>query len=660
VDSAMVSQPSMPPPGGAPGAAGAPRSNRLNFLEQLELKYSGAAVHFDSDSQESNSVSNPSPATRKRHRQGDKNAWYDLDDGFIDDSDLVERERVYTARSSTQTKHDGFFVNTGDLKVTDQVDQYSGDSPSKRKRRLPSTTTVQLTGRKRSRKRGKKTAAMHTKDPQALHPTESAPPAPPLPPAAAAASVEQPQQVEAAAVPAPLRSSSDSGDSAVSGHGPSGEPTAAQVTAKSKRPSPSWDRTPEMQAALDALRAAASSFIDASKSLSKGAIAKQQFPAELDEPLHRADARIRALWSETMTGTAWGNDHYLDALGSILPFSKNKLKLQLSRLDKSHKLRECRTTEETSLVTLQTMVKARCEETTWETTWSKWRTEMEKHQSATASISATPPDPNEAQAGDHQLRKAPREPGFAWTPDLRKALFQLFQAHDQRVSAENAYRKALKAAAPHTPAEETDPVKTKDLRSDLFRTTEAMWPLGSMPRKRLIGKLNAEKKAAAASTPAGGTSAASSTSTAPHRAPPSSLLPLPVSTIATPSPAHDASAHTGQSSGSPRKSSASTPAPAARAEKTAADMTPLERQSHGVDIAPPMRPQNLSGHAGFAGNATTPRQQEQQATQGALEEAMSTQLGTTPPAPKKGLAFAHFDVTIKHLRVGEKIQLKDF
>jgi hypothetical protein len=50
-------------------------------------------------------------------RAGFKNEDYDLDDGFVDDSELLEVFEKQEEANTTVTKYNGFFVNSGDLEV---------------------------------------------------------------------------------------------------------------------------------------------------------------------------------------------------------------------------------------------------------------------------------------------------------------------------------------------------------------------------------------------------------------------------------------------------------------------------------------------------------------------------------------------------------------
>jgi hypothetical protein len=64
--------------------------------------------------------------------------YYDLDDPFIDDSELMEVFERQEEAEATVTKYHGFFVNHGDLEVSMSVvrdDSLGGKEPKKRQRK---------------------------------------------------------------------------------------------------------------------------------------------------------------------------------------------------------------------------------------------------------------------------------------------------------------------------------------------------------------------------------------------------------------------------------------------------------------------------------------------------------------------------------------------
>jgi hypothetical protein len=87
-----------------------------NIIERLEKKYCGSYdPSADSDSDEAHEE-NPRPKKRKARAQAD---YYDMDDGFIDDSDNIAAIESAQHSKRLQTKYDGYFVSSGELEVSD-------------------------------------------------------------------------------------------------------------------------------------------------------------------------------------------------------------------------------------------------------------------------------------------------------------------------------------------------------------------------------------------------------------------------------------------------------------------------------------------------------------------------------------------------------------
>ena len=100
-------------------------------LVRLEAKYGGALARGSTDDSREGPES-VSPA-KKRQKSNDED-MYDLeDDSFIDDSELVAQIEQRDESAATRTKHGGFFVSTGELKV---------QSPSKALKPLPPRLVV--------------------------------------------------------------------------------------------------------------------------------------------------------------------------------------------------------------------------------------------------------------------------------------------------------------------------------------------------------------------------------------------------------------------------------------------------------------------------------------------------------------------------------------
>ena len=56
-----------------------------------------------------------STAKKREKRKYDRVTYYDLHDPFIDDSELIEM--ITNQHEQVSTVHEGFFVNSGDLKL---------------------------------------------------------------------------------------------------------------------------------------------------------------------------------------------------------------------------------------------------------------------------------------------------------------------------------------------------------------------------------------------------------------------------------------------------------------------------------------------------------------------------------------------------------------
>jgi hypothetical protein len=91
---------------------------KFDLLTMLQAKYCGGSLLFqkDSDGEEEEGTQGieKMQKTKKRRRRFDEE-WYEDDDGFIDDSELVEASEHRDECEARETVHDGFFVSTGNL-----------------------------------------------------------------------------------------------------------------------------------------------------------------------------------------------------------------------------------------------------------------------------------------------------------------------------------------------------------------------------------------------------------------------------------------------------------------------------------------------------------------------------------------------------------------
>lgn len=114
-----------------------------NVIEIIQRKYCGhAGVRDESDEEDEEVVGGQGGAEgadrpKKRRKRGFKNEDYDLDDGFVDDSELLEVFEKQEEATTTVTKYNGFFVNSGDLEVALKLprEAEAGKEPRKRKKR---------------------------------------------------------------------------------------------------------------------------------------------------------------------------------------------------------------------------------------------------------------------------------------------------------------------------------------------------------------------------------------------------------------------------------------------------------------------------------------------------------------------------------------------
>ena len=114
-DPAGTGQPGPGPGKPASSPSPPPQGQKFDLIRHLEAKYGGGQLDLSSEDDESNSASQ-GQGTENPKRRGAED-WYEDDDGFIDDSELVHQEEERDRCASTKTRHQGFFVSTGILEV---------------------------------------------------------------------------------------------------------------------------------------------------------------------------------------------------------------------------------------------------------------------------------------------------------------------------------------------------------------------------------------------------------------------------------------------------------------------------------------------------------------------------------------------------------------
>lgn len=88
-----------------------------DFMNIKKMKDVSDDHSFENDDSSScqSSVRNTPPAKKKRTQK--KGEDYDYSDGFLDDSELIDELDVTLNQKRMKTKHEGFFVSSGDLEV---------------------------------------------------------------------------------------------------------------------------------------------------------------------------------------------------------------------------------------------------------------------------------------------------------------------------------------------------------------------------------------------------------------------------------------------------------------------------------------------------------------------------------------------------------------
>lgn len=114
-----------------------------SIIERLEKKYCGshdAAGGLSDEDDNDEALDTIAKPRKKRNRsQAD---YYDLDDGFIDDSDNIAAIEIAELSRKVQTKHSGYFVSSGELEISDRiaVPEPSKKSENQEKKKKDSTS----------------------------------------------------------------------------------------------------------------------------------------------------------------------------------------------------------------------------------------------------------------------------------------------------------------------------------------------------------------------------------------------------------------------------------------------------------------------------------------------------------------------------------------
>ena len=101
------------------------------FMTQLQQKYCGhARLQSDDDS------SAGGGGTKKRKKRTPADDMYELDDDFIDDSELFEVFEKQEEAETVVTKYSGFFVNKGELEIEKPPPREPEPAPKEKKKRI--------------------------------------------------------------------------------------------------------------------------------------------------------------------------------------------------------------------------------------------------------------------------------------------------------------------------------------------------------------------------------------------------------------------------------------------------------------------------------------------------------------------------------------------